>query len=292
MAWIHRIADVNRQIKGRQYFRLWINGIALGFVDTQLLADLDPALFFIDHVGQRVEINFSDRESFEKEITQFFCDYFTTYQLKGWRNERYAVVEHYGDPPLFLLERAALSFLGLTGYGVHINGYVEKPDGIYMWIAKRAATKPTAPGKLDQIAAGGQPYAIGLMENVIKECEEEASIPADIARTATPVSAISYWYDLSIGMRPDIIFNYDLKLPQDFVPQINDQEVASFTLYPMAEVLAMVADTQQFKRNSAVVVIDFALRHGFISPEHRDYLSLQEGMHQRWRRAFYETQKY
>lgn len=289
MALIDRIEDVNRRIKGRQYYRLWVNGVGLGFVDTQLLADLDPALFTVDNAKRRVDVRFGDRLTFEKEIEQFFCNYFAKYQLKGWRNECYAVVEQYGESPLFLLERSALSYLGLTGYGVHVNGYVEKPDGLYMWVAKRAATKPTAPGKLDQIAAGGQPYSIGLMENVIKECEEEASIPAQIARTAVPVSAISYWYDKSVGMRPDIIFNYDLKLSQDFVPQVNDDEVASFTLYPMAELLEVVAETQQFKRNSAVVVIDFALRHGLITPDHRDYLRLQEGMNQRWRRVFYET---
>ena len=33
--------------------------------------------------------------------------------------------------------------------------------------------KPNWPGKLDHIVAGGQPYGISVMENVIKECEEE-----------------------------------------------------------------------------------------------------------------------
>ena len=35
---------------------------------------------------------------------------------------------------------------------------------------------------LDHIVAGGLPYGITHMDNVIKECEEEASIPEDLAR--------------------------------------------------------------------------------------------------------------
>lgn len=279
MALIDRINDVNRRISGRQYFRLFVNSIALGFVDTQLLDDLDRGLFKIDNLRQRVDCQFANRELFEAEIEQFFRDYFAKYQLSGWRDERYAVAEKFTDEPLFLLERSALSFLGLVGYGVHINGYVKKPNGWFMWVAKRSQSKPTAPGKLDQIAAGGQPHNIGLMENVIKECGEEASIPKHLAEQAIPVSAISYWYDKSIGMRQDIVFNYDLELPATFTPCVNDDEVDSFQLYAMDELLEIIANTQQFKLNSAVVVIDFAIRHGLITPSSPDYVALQAGMH-------------
>ena len=37
---------------------------------------------------------------------------------------------------------------------------------------RRSKSKPNWPGKLDHIVAGGQPYGISVMENVIKECEE------------------------------------------------------------------------------------------------------------------------
>jgi hypothetical protein len=40
---------------------------------------------------------------------------------------------------------------------------------------------------LDNMVAGGQPLGIGLMENVIKECGEEAGIPEAIARRAIPI---------------------------------------------------------------------------------------------------------
>ena len=45
--------------------------------------------------------------------------------------------------------------------------------GLCLWVARRSVNKPNWPGKLDHIVAGGQPYGISVMENVIKECEEE-----------------------------------------------------------------------------------------------------------------------
>lgn len=286
MALIDRVREVNRCLPNRQYYRLYVNDCAVGFVDTQILADLAAEIFMLNHDEQRIDIRFEphERAAFEAKINDFFKMFFEKKNLNGWRNEYYAVAERYQSDTLFLLERAALSFLGLTGYGVHINGYVEKADGLYMWVAKRSLTKPTSPGKLDQIAAGGQPYDLTAWENVIKECEEEANIPEVLAKQAKPVSAISYWYDLPVGMRPDVIFNYDLRLPENFTPTVNDDEVHSFELFAMPDLLTRLAETQDFKFNSAVVIIDFAMRHGLISPEHPEYLALQEGMHQRWRR--------
>lgn len=270
MALIDRLHDANRRIAGREYYRLWVNDIAVGFIDTQLLDELPPRLFTIQTATKRIDCRFAPEQSvrtdFESAIEDFFRGYFAKHNLSGWRDEYYAVSASFTAEPLFLTERATLSFLGVTGYGVHVNGYVEQSDGLYMWIGKRALDKPTSPGKLDQIAAGGIPHGMTPYENVIKECEEEAAIPRHLAVTAKPVSTISYAYDLPIGIRPDVMFNYDLRLPTDFTPKINDGEVDSFQLLPIAEVLDRVAETRDFKCNCAVVIIDFAIRHGLISP--------------------------
>lgn len=48
-----------------------------------------------------------------------------------------------------------MSLLGLFGIkrcGVHVNGYVKNDDGSKsVWIQKRSYTKPTWPGKLDNM---------------------------------------------------------------------------------------------------------------------------------------------
>lgn len=199
--------------------------------------------------------------------------------IPGWREEAYPVGTGYSDPPLFDMERAAVPFFGVRGYGVHVNGWVDGTDGPAMWIGRRALHKPTGPGLLDQMVAGGQPSGMALLENVIKECREEAGMPEDLARTAKPVGAISYVTARAEGLRHDVLFNFDIEVPADFTPVNEDGEVAEFMLWPMARVLGELATRETFKFNSALVVIDFLVRHGFVDPETPGYTDIVAGLH-------------
>jgi hypothetical protein len=194
--------------------------------------------------------------------------------LGVWRNEAYPVATSYYAPPLLQIERAAVPAFGVQAYGVHLNGYIGRGDDMRMWVARRSRFKPTAPGKLDHLVAGGQPIGVGLMQNLIKECEEEASLPADLARRARPVGAVSYLMENEEGLRNDILFNYDLEVPADFVPRNADGEIEEFFLWPIDRVIRVVSETEDFKFNVALVVVDFLFRHGFLDPEDREYLDV------------------
>ena len=198
--------------------------------------------------------------------------------IGGWRDEMYPVNRRWGESPALLMERAAIPFFGVRGYGVHMNGYVRRGDELHMWVAKRSLTKPTGPGKLDQMVAGGQPASMGLRENMIKECGEEAGIPRTLADQVRAVGAITYALETPEGFRPDMIFNFDLELPADFAPVNEDGEVESFYLWPMDRVIATVRDTDGFKFNCALVVIDFLIRHGFVAADDPGYAELVEGL--------------
>ncbi|CAA6666290.1 unnamed protein product [Spirodela intermedia] len=67
----------------------------------------------------------------------------------------YPVSASYGLPVFFSLERAAAPYFGIKAYGVHMNGYIEKDEKKYLWIGKRSESKPTYPGMLDHLVAGG-----------------------------------------------------------------------------------------------------------------------------------------
>ena len=202
-------------------------------------------------------------------------------RIEGWREELYPVNRTWSEPPFLLVERAAVPWLGVRGYGVHMNGYVRAADGLKMWVAKRSLTKPTGPGKLDQIVAGGQPADRGLRDNMMKESEEEAAIPTEIARHARAVGAISYALETDVGFRPDLIFNFDLELPEAFSPENNDGEVEEFYLWPIERVMETVRNTDSFKFNCALVVIDFLVRHGYIAADDPDYSDIVEGLRSR-----------
>ncbi len=189
----------------------------------------------------------------------------------GWRDELYRVSAGFDAPPLMALERAAASTFGILRYGAHLNGVVRKNGHLHLWIARRALTKPEHPGKLDHIVAGGIPAGLSAQEVIIKECQEEANIPPELARRARPVSLISYMLDADCRRHRDLIFIYDLELPETFIPQNTDGEVAEFYLWPIEQVIETVIATEDFKMNNNLVIIDFLLRHGYVGPDDPHY---------------------
>ena len=130
-----------------------------------------------------------------------------------WREEAYTVSRHFNDPPLMTMERAAVPWFGVRAYGPHMTGFVRKSDGLHLWVPRRSYSKPTFPGELDNTVAGGQPAGIGLLDNLIKECGEEASIPPELARQAKAVGYVSYWNQSGRQLKPDVMACFDLELP-------------------------------------------------------------------------------
>jgi len=198
-------------------------------------------------------------------------------QLHG---EKFDIRKRLSDEPLCQLDRFAMPYFGCRSWGVHMNGFVRKPDGIHMWIAHRSKDKPTYPGMLDNMVAGGHPTGLGFRENMMKECAEEAGIPEDLSRHVQPIGAISYLYETTEGLKPDVMVNFDLELPEDFVPRCVDGEVDRFELLPLADVANIVRTGFDFKFNCALVVIDFLIRHGFLTADNEpSYGELLTGLH-------------
>lgn len=198
--------------------------------------------------------------------------------IPGTRNELYPVTSSFGGPVFFSLERAAAPYFGIKVYGVQMNGYVEKDGQKFLWIAKRSQMKQTFPGMLDELVAGGLPQGISCGENLMKECEEEAGIPRTISNMAIPVGAVSYSDIKDYSYKRDVLFCYDLKLPESFIPKNQDGEVEGFRLLPVTNVANVIRRTQLFKHNCALVIIDFLFRHGYIKPESLGYLELLQSL--------------
>ncbi|KAI4312278.1 hypothetical protein MLD38_037104 [Melastoma candidum] len=194
--------------------------------------------------------------------------------IPGIRNELYPVRASFSGPVLLSLERAAAPYFGIKAYGVHMNGYVEKYGQHYLWIGKRSPEKQTYPGLLDHVVAGGLPHGVSCGENLMKECEEEAYIPRNISHRAIPVGAVSYCDIEGYRFKRDVLFCYDLELPQSFEPINQDGEVESFRLVPVSLVSNIIRRTHFFKPNCSLVIMDFLFRHGYIKPEYSGYLNL------------------
>jgi 8-oxo-dGTP pyrophosphatase MutT (NUDIX family) len=184
-----------------------------------------------------------------------------------WRREEFDIRAEPDGPVLARLDRGALPSFGVIAVGVHVNGIVRRPDGPYVWVARRAANKLLDPSKLDHIVAGGVPAGLTPIETLVKEAAEEAAIPASLARRAVPVATITYAMERPEGLRRDLLHCYDLELPEDFCPHAADGEVETFELWPIARVTQTVRDTDAFKFNVNLVLIDLFRRMGLIDSE-------------------------
>jgi 8-oxo-dGTP pyrophosphatase MutT (NUDIX family) len=199
--------------------------------------------------------------------------------ITKWRNECFAVTPRWGEPPLFKIDRGAVPVFGVKAYGVHLNGYQREPDGtIRLWIGRRAPDKKVEPNKLDNLVAGGIGYPHGIADTLIKEADEEAGMSADLASRAVPRGHVAYRMEWGPGTRDDVLYVYDLETPADFVPRNGDGELVAFDLMDAHEVLDRVRDTDDFKFNVNLIIIDFALRHGLIDHREPDYHALVEGL--------------
>lgn len=182
------------------------------------------------------------------------------------------------NAPAFALERAACALFGVATFGVHLTAYT--PD-YRIWVPRRAATKSTWPGYLDNSVAGGITAGDGPWESTIRECGEEASLPDAMVRPRLRTTGvISYVYRTPSGwIQPEVEYTYDLPLPEDVVLTPADGEAESFTLMHTDEVLARMRNGE-FKANCVLVLIDFLIRHGQVTPENEpQYRAIVEQLH-------------
>jgi len=221
----------------------------------------------------------------EGKLNQLFARFAKdTYEeglLWSWVGEPFPVKASVTDPTRFVMERTLTAPLGCLTFGVHLNGYVRTHKGIELWVAKRSEQKPTFPGKLDNMVGGGQPAGLGLFENLLKECFEEAGISETQASQSVATGTISYRHTDGRGLKRDILYCYDLELPDSFVPVCQDGEVESFERLPIDDVLSLIETTDVFKYNCNLVIIDFAIRHGILTGDNTpDYAELCERRNQ------------
>lgn len=208
--------------------------------------------------------------------------------LDKWRDELYPV---YGKNKelLFNVERCASPLFGVVTYGAHLNAYTYKEGQLKIWTPRRARTKQTYGGLLDNAVAGGIASGESPWESLVRECGEEASLSEELVRSkAKAAGTVTYYYvrgEKAGGetglLQPEVQYVYDLELPEDVIPKPGDDEVEGFYLMGVEEVKAAMAK-QEFKSNCALVVLDFFVRHGILTPEtEKDFIEIVARLHRR-----------
>ena len=199
--------------------------------------------------------------------------------ILAWRDETYAVSTHLGAPPLALIERAAARFWGTLTFGAHANGYVADAAGqpTHLWIARRALSKATDPGKLDNLVGAGVPHGQTPFEALVREGFEEAGLGADLMRQAASGRVIDLACDIREGFMHEQLHSFDLRLPAGVTPVNQDGEVAELRCLPVDQAIDLAA-SDEMTVDAALVTLDFALRHGLLAGnEHSRLAALMRG---------------
>ncbi|WP_051304753.1 NUDIX hydrolase [Chitinilyticum litopenaei] len=180
--------------------------------------------------------------------------------VSGWRDEEYTCcapdARGWPDPqqPLFDLERGVFRRFGLTSRAVHINGY----SGRHLWIGRRASSKAVDPGRLDNLAAGGLAAGEELAACAIRELGEEAGIPEIVAARLQACGAVRSLRNEADGTHDEILYCYDLALPDGLLPANRDGEVAEFLRLDWEDAAERL---DEFTHDAGWVTADFLLRH-------------------------------
>ncbi|KAK6430578.1 hypothetical protein LTR95_013265 [Oleoguttula sp. CCFEE 5521] len=208
--------------------------------------------------------------------------------LAGMHSEPFAIPSARYERPV-QVERFAAQLFGITHRGAHLVAYTFRNSEMYVWIPRRAAHLFTYPGMLDTTVAGGVKAGASPLRTIIEEAHEEASLPEDLVRrlarcrgTITHMSISGEESPAEKGLVcPDYTFVYDMELPSDVEPRPHDDEVAGFTAMTVQELKAAML-REEFKDDSAVVLVDFLIRHGFITPENEpDFVEITMRLHRR-----------
>jgi 8-oxo-dGTP pyrophosphatase MutT (NUDIX family) len=242
----------------------FIGGLPVGSVDRRHLPALSPfrdaLIVDADRVAMHPSlVRATDRTAALATINRALHD---AGLIAAWRHETYAVVTQHGEAPLALIERAAARFWGTLTFGAHCNGYLADDSGrpTHLWIARRALTKATDPGLLDNLVGGGVPHGQTPFETLVREGFEEAGLDAATMRRATPGRVLELARDIQEGFMHERLHTFDLRLPATLTPVNQDGEVAELRLMPVDEALALAA-SDAMTVDAALVTLDFSLRH-------------------------------
>ncbi|KAI1437951.1 NUDIX hydrolase domain-like protein [Xylaria sp. CBS 124048] len=249
----------------------------------------------VDHEAQTVrafeQATEPERTATVDAVMRYWRDHGVFDILRGWRDERWPV--YVSDTEvLYSAERSGTGMLGVMRYGVHMTGYVRDataPHGIRIWVPRRAPNKSTYPGMLDNTVAGGLMTGEDPFECIVREADEEASLPEQVMREQAEFTGmVTYIYITNeqaggeVGqIYPETQWVYDIELPKDVRPTPKDGEVAEFYLWTVDEVHAELAKAH-FKPNCALILIDFFVRHGIINPASEpDYAEICQRLHRK-----------
>ncbi len=171
--------------------------------------------------------------------------------VKAWRNELLDVVAE--GVNVAAIERGAVRPLGLLTQAVHLNAWSH--DG-RLWVAKRAANKPTDPNMWDTLVGGLAVAYESLDTSLLRESQEEAGLYPDQLRQRGPMRLLLRMHrQLPEGYQVENVLVNDCVLDEGVLPENQDGEVSEMRLLSISDWWEM-AQNGAFTIEAELVLID------------------------------------
>jgi len=171
--------------------------------------------------------------------------------VRSWRDELLDVVGE--GRRLAAIERGAVRALGLLTRAVHLNAWT--PDG-KLWIARRAMTKATDPGKWDTLVGGLAGAGETLDTALLRESAEEAGLTAADLRRHSPLRIILRMHKrLPEGYQVEDVLISECVLAEGVRPENQDGEVSEIRSAGLEEVWSMIL-AREFTVEAELVLLE------------------------------------
>lgn len=256
-------AQAANRFDRRLYKPLLIDGEALGQVRLEHVAVLAayPTIFAIAGDGIRLTpvLEQADQTVRNSVLAAVCAALRTKGLLPAWRDELINVWDLPQRSVRLQIERGAARFFGVVTQAVHLNGLVARDGHWSLWVARRSLAKAVDPGLRDNLVAGGIIAGADPAGTLLRECAEEAGMPAGLAARAAAAGEIQVCRDVPEGLHTERLMVFDLILDDTWQPVNQDGEVSEFTLMPVAAVLQSIA-RGEFTLDAGLVTLDSIAR--------------------------------
>lgn len=175
-------------------------------------------------------------------------------------------------------------------YGVQLITYVQDSEGrISVWLARRAPTKTLYPNRLGVTVGGSLPARETPFECLIRESQEEASLPADLvskhAKSTGTIAFVTASESKTTSggesglIRAETQFVYDMKVDESVIPRPFDMEASDISLYSIDETKKAL-DDGEFTPGNGCLILDFFIRHGLVTYDNEEnYTQIVSRLH-------------
>ncbi len=241
-AWLVQLKHAVRQPVPSGWLDWFGDGVLLGHVSHERAGQLVARLPHCAMQPGRLvwQTPTPNRLHRSRDLQAFLAQQNALGRLTGWRDEFFCLWAQATCPPSLetlpwlCVERAGFRHLGMMSHAVHINGFL--PDGD-LWCGRRADSKATDPGMLDNLTAGGLSAGETPLRTALRELQEEAGLDGLQAADLSWVGGVRTERLEPQGWHDEQLLVYNLQVPDTRLPVNRDGEVQAFLRLSPSEVV-------------------------------------------------------